>query len=43
MIKKRLQNDRQNEWNKQHAEVEKTENDETMNTEKKNTVLNSVC
>ena len=43
MIKKRLQNDRWNEWNKQYAEVEKTENDKTMNTEKKDTVLNSVC
>ena len=42
MIKKRLQNDRQNEWNKQHTEVKKTENDETMNVEKKDTVLNSV-
>ena len=43
MIKKRLQNDRQNKWNKQHAEVEKAENDKTMNTEEKDTVLNSVC
>ena len=43
MIKKRLQNDRWNEWNKQHTEVEKTENNKIMNTEEKDTVLNSVC
>ena len=43
MIKKRLKNNRWNEQNKQYTEVGKIENNKTMNTEKKDTVLNSVC